>query len=114
VVALGGVGAHVGERGQRRRVLDALGDDADAERASQLDGRADDREVDVVRRELRDERAVDLELVDGQPLEVGQRRVARPVVVDRDLDPRRGELGEDERGLVGRRSRRRADWTPRR
>ena len=40
-----------------------------------------------LRGQVADERPVDLELVDGKPLEVGERRVARSEVVEREVHP---------------------------
>src|SRR3954452_22589369 len=68
------------ERGAR---LDALGSDTQAERARQLDGGAHDRVVGGVAVHHRDERAVDLDLVDWQALKLRERGVAGAEVVDR-------------------------------
>jgi hypothetical protein len=81
--------------------LDALGDGGEPELVRQLDGGADDGAVDLVRLEVRDERPVDLELGDGQSLEVREGRVAGAEVVHRDVTPHAPELAEDALGPCG-------------
>src|SRR5207302_7626408 len=71
-----------GEPFERGAVLDAFGDDADAEAVGQLDDRTDDRRVVLVVEHVDDERLVDLDLVHGEALEVPERRVAGAEVVD--------------------------------
>src|SRR3954447_4406026 len=73
VVALYDVGTHHREHLPGHGVLDAFGGDGQAELMGQVDRGSDDDLVLRVLAEHRDERAVDLELVDGQPLEIGQR-----------------------------------------
>ena len=62
--------------------LDALGEGLDRERLAQLHERTDQRFTLVVLAQAGDERAVDLERVDGKALQV-ERGVARAEVVDR-------------------------------
>src|SRR3954454_23958699 len=94
-ISLGDVAAQGRQLSDVLRVLDPLRDDLQPERVRQADQRRDDARVARLV-ERGDERAVDLELVDGEPAEVAQRRVARAEVVDADLDAEALEL--DERG----------------
>ena len=64
------------------------------ERLAQLHHHPDERVLLAGGIERRDERAVDLELVDRQPVEVGQRAVAGAEVVDRDPHAQGAELVE--------------------
>src|SRR5919108_334184 len=64
--------------------LDAFGHDREPEVAAEVDRRADDRRVARVVAHVHDERAVDLDRLHGQPLQVGERRVAGAEVVDRE------------------------------
>src|SRR3954468_7625127 len=68
-------------------LLDALRDDAEAQRVGDVNDGTYDGSVGRAPRDAGDERLVDLDLVDRQALEVGQRGVAGPEVVDGDLDP---------------------------
>ena len=77
--------------------LDALGDDLEAEVVAERDDRAHDRGVVGVAVHVEHERAVDLELRDREPGEVGERRVAGAEVVDRDADAERLEPADDVR-----------------
>src|SRR5439155_22528880 len=63
--------------------LDALGDDLEAQRARHAQHGTDDRGVPVVAAEPADERAVDLDDVEREALEVSERGVAGPEVVER-------------------------------
>ena len=65
--------------------LDALGDDADAQAVGQRDHGLDDRPVRLAV-EPGHERPVDLDRVEGQVLQVGQRRVAGAEVVEDEPD----------------------------
>jgi hypothetical protein len=67
--------------------LDALGHHAQVEVVRELDRRAHDRGVGGVDGHLDHERLVDLDRVDRQALEVGERRVARAEVVDAERQP---------------------------
>ena len=62
--------------------LDTFGDDGEVQRLGEADDRAHDRLALGVPAETVDERAVDLQRVDREPLEVGERRVAGAEVVD--------------------------------
>ncbi len=67
-----------------RARLDSLGDDERIERVGEVDGSADDGIAARVVREVRDEAPVELDLLERQPVEVRERRVARAEVVDRE------------------------------
>ena len=78
-------------------LLDALGNDLEPERPPEIDDRPGDRGPLAGRRDAGDERAVDLQDVDREALEVAQRRVAGPEVVDREMDAERAQLGRAAR-----------------
>ena len=72
VVALGDVTTDVAQPVQRLGILDTLGDDAQSKVVAQLDRGANDDRVVALGRHVHDERLVDLELVDLEPLQVRQ------------------------------------------
>src|SRR5690606_25122303 len=63
--------------------LDSLRDRLQLQRAAERDDRAHQRWLDALVSHVVDERLVDLEDVDREALQVAERRVARPEVVDR-------------------------------
>src|SRR5205814_8111561 len=69
--------------------LDPFGGDAEAERRREGKGRLDDRGIGPRLAELGHERAVDLELLDREALEVLERREAGPKVIDSQSDTQR-------------------------
>ena len=77
---------------------DALGDQSQAERVGEQDRRADDSRGPRVLGHARDEGLVELELVDRQLAQVGQRRVARTEVVDDHADAVGAQLDQDLAG----------------
>ena len=82
-------------------VLDAFGDDAQAQRMRELDDRIDDRtRIDAVL-DVHHEAAIDLQLLGGQLAQVAQARVAGAEVVDRQVDARRAEAAEGRLGGLG-------------
>ncbi|ESU47394.1 hypothetical protein P376_4633 [Streptomyces sp. HCCB10043] len=83
-----------------RVVLDALGDDDQAERVGQVDGAADDLRVLVVDGQPGHEGAVDLQLADREPAQMDQRRVAGAEVVQRHLHAVCGEPGQGVGGAL--------------
>ena len=108
--ALALVTAEVDETVELALVLDALGDDLQPEAPGQADDGGDQRRAARVRVDQRiDERLVDLEHVDGEALQMAERGVAGPEVVDGDPDAQLPELGEGlatpVRGLPSARSR---------
>ncbi len=86
---------------ERRPVLHALGDDLEAEVVAEVDRRADDDQVTLVAQHRRDERAVDLQLVDRHLAQVGERRVAGAEVVDRQVHPELAEAADGRQRAVG-------------
>jgi hypothetical protein len=101
VIALRVIASGAREGVERLLVLHAFGDDLEAEGMRELDGRADDRGAAGIGRDVRDEGAVDLELVDREVAEVGEGAVAGAVVVDRDAQPEHVERLEDLAGALG-------------
>src|SRR5207245_3136150 len=81
-ISLGGEAPHLAQQVPGRFVLDALGDEIQPEATRELDRRPDNGGTTGIRREPADERAVDLDLLDGEPLEIGEGGVAGPEVVD--------------------------------
>ena len=80
--------------------LDALGDHAHPEPAAEVDGGVHDRGVARVVGEPHHERAVDLDLVEVELLEMAERDVAGAEVVERGGDADRAQPGEHlERAL---------------
>jgi hypothetical protein len=80
--------------------LDAFGDDGAAEGLRQADDPFDDRHVLLVVEHVVHERAVDLEQVQRQALQVGEGRVAGAEVVERELDAERAALLHQLAGVV--------------
>ena len=78
--------------------LDALGHHLEVEVVPEVDRRLHDRRVARVLRHVHDERLVDLDGVDRQLLEVGERRVAGPEVVDREADAHLRQAVQDRGG----------------
>src|SRR5450631_377124 len=87
VVALDLVALVAPEERQLGGRLDAFGDDLQVEAVAHLDDCQSDGGVVGVVGDLADEAEVDLELVDGEPAQVGQAGVPGPEVVDGDLHP---------------------------
>lgn len=83
--ALHEVDAHLRRGFERARVFHLLGDHLEVERARELDHRRHHRLVDRVDAEIADERAVDLQIVERQVLQVAERGQAAPEIVEREL-----------------------------
>src|ERR1700733_2445846 len=81
--------------------LDPLRDHAQLEALRHADHGGDDAGILARRRDLGDERLIDLERVDRKFLEIAQARIARAEVVDRDLDADVSDGVEDRRDGVG-------------
>ena len=96
-VALTPVAAQLTQPRQLERRLQAFGDHGDAERVAEVDDRLDDRRVLAVEPEPGDEAAVDLDRLDGEPLEVRQRRVPGPEVVDGEVEPEAAQVAQRDR-----------------
>ena len=82
-------------------ILDAFGHDGQAEGMRQADRGAHNGRVVVVAGDMRDKGLVDLQLVDRQTLEVGQRRIAGAEVVDRHADAHRTQAPQHVHGARG-------------
>ena len=61
---------------------------------TQVDRRADDDQVALVAQHRRHERAVDLQLIDRHPAQIGQRRVSRAEIIDRQPHAESAELAD--------------------
>jgi hypothetical protein len=86
VVPLHGDGPELLQPAPRGQILDAFGDDVEVQAAAEVgDGTHDHLVVRVVH-EVPHEAAVDLDLLHGHALEVGQRRVSGAEVADRQPD----------------------------
>src|SRR5262245_13235553 len=81
--------------------LDALGHDLELEAVGEADDRERDHRVLRVGGDVAHERVVDLERVDREALEVGEARVPRAEVVDRDLHARVLEPAQRARRALG-------------
>ena len=80
--------------------LDSFGDHAGVERSGQRQDALDDGRT-VGEQQALHERAVDLERVDRKLVQVAQRRIAGPEVVEIDFHAEVAQLAEQLRGLVG-------------
>src|SRR6185312_13208063 len=99
--ALAAVAVLLPDQRELLRALDALGQGLDRERLAELNEASQEDLTLVPVADLRDERAVDLERVDWELLEVGERRVAGAEVVDRDPHAEPLDLQEPACGLLG-------------
>ena len=81
-------------------VLDALGDGFEPERLAQLDHGVDERHRLGSVGDPRHEGSVDLQHVDGELSQVGQRRVAGAEVVDGHAHPERLQQGQSADGVL--------------
>ena len=109
VEALADVASGLAQMLQLRGGFDALADNFQAERAAERDDRFRDRATAAAAAKTRNEASIDLENVDGEPLEAAQRRVAGTEVIDRQKVPalaeglQRGQrcVGSMHRGTLG-------------
>ncbi len=88
--------AHIGEHGQLLGLLDALGHRVEAEGPCQIDHRRRERHRTVAPSQGGDEGPIDLDDVNGEAMQVAERRVAGSEVVNRDLDAKALQLLEHE------------------
>ena len=72
------------EECELRRILDAFRDHAEPEDPRHRDDGFDDRRRSVIGEHLGDERAVDLDRIDREALQIAQRRVTRAEIVERE------------------------------
>jgi len=84
VVSLRQVAAERPQTVQLLLGLDPLGHDLEPQAVGQRDGAGDDRRVAVVVSEAGDERAVDLEHVQGKIVQIAERRITGAEIVNRD------------------------------
>ena len=77
--------------------LHALGDRHQIELIRQVDDGVDNRVVEGIRSQPGDEDLIDLDRIDGELLEMDQRRVPGPEVVEGQLDPELVQLVEQPR-----------------
>ncbi len=84
--ALRTVAAEVLHDALLRNALDSFGYELKSERLPQADDSLEQREICCTGVDLGGEAAVDLHDVDRKSLEIGERRVARSEVVERELD----------------------------
>jgi hypothetical protein len=80
--------------------FDAFGNDLQAQRVSQGDGAEGDGTVVEVGFDVGDEGAVDLQVVDREQLEVGERGVAGAEVVDGQRDAHAAQAFENDDGFL--------------
>jgi hypothetical protein len=92
VVTLGDVAPEAGEGGQALSCPDPLGHQGQAAVVAQGDDALHDQGVVAVLRHCFDERAVDLDLADGQSLELAQTGRIRREVIQKDPGLKGGEL----------------------
>src|SRR6185369_4800410 len=93
-VALAELAAKRAQRSQLVDSLDPFRDDLQSECLGELDDRPDEHRAFAVCPEAVDERSIDLEDVDGEAIEIAQRRVASAEVVDGEPDAVRSQLAE--------------------
>src|SRR6476659_1218486 len=73
------------------RLFDSFGGSLDTERIRKLGNRMDDRGRTVAGQQVLDEAAVDLQLVERETLQITERGIARPEIVERNADAERAE-----------------------
>ena len=117
-IALRHVAAHFRKQAQGRLVFHTFGNRLETEVVREVDGRARDRTGARVGQHPAHERLIHLDRIDGQLLQIGQRRLSRAEVVDVQRESKivksdqhrarvfrifhQGALGEFERHLRGR------------
>src|SRR5207244_10754455 len=98
--ALAELAAELLEERQLRAGLDALGEHLLVERLAELEDGAHDLAAVALARHAVDERAVDLERIDGQRRQVAQRRIAGAEVVDGKRDAHVMQRREGRDGVL--------------
>ena len=101
VVSLPVTAPQPAQQGGLLRVLDPLGDDAQAERRREAEDRPHDAQVATLGLKTGHEAAVDLEAVDGERLEMAERGVAGAEIVEADAKSQRGEATQHRRDVLG-------------
>ena len=93
-VALGDVAPVAAQGLQRRQILNALGDEVGAKAVRKCHGGAHDGDGPRIAGQTCDKDLVELEFIDGEILQAGQRGPAGAVIVEREADsesPQRGD-----------------------
>jgi hypothetical protein len=88
--------------------LDAFGDDLQAEAEAHRDHRVDDRRRLGLRHDGANEREIDLERVDGEPLQTAEHRVPRAEVIDCDAHSKVADVLQQAERLAMLAERRRS------
>src|SRR5690606_7358785 len=99
-VALDEIDAERASRLERRAILDLLGDDTEIERARQLDHRADHLAVHAVLGKIARVDAVDLQVVEGQILQVRERADAAAEVFERETTADAVQHGDESPSMI--------------
>ena len=94
------VAAQVAQASGLTMCLHPLGRDLELQALSQADNRRDDGFIIGVLLQIPHEASVDLDMIDRKLLEMGQRCISGPEVIQRDLDSMMPELGECRRHIV--------------
>src|SRR5437588_7965099 len=84
MIALGIVTTHAREEVERAVILHTFRHDFQSKAVPQICDRADDEDVALIHVHVLHKRPIDLDLIDREPLEMGERGVAGAEVVDRD------------------------------
>src|SRR6185437_10032392 len=87
-ITLREVAAELPQQAPGLGLLDSLGDDAQAHAVPQADGRSDDGRLIAAEARMRDERAIDLQLIDRQTAQLRERRMPGTEIVDRETHAR--------------------------
>ncbi len=83
------------------RGLDPLGHHRKAQGVTELDHGLDDRRILGVEAEAADEGPVDLDLLDGEPLQICERGVPSAEVVDGQVEAEVAQTAQGHRGQLG-------------
>src|SRR5262245_45614349 len=75
--------------------LDTLGKDGDVQAVAECDNRANDGHGMVIVFAVADKHAVDLDFFEWKSVQVGQRRISRSEIIQRDVNAKRLEFAED-------------------
>ena len=99
-IALYAVAASIGEERQLLMCFDAFGDDRDVEAVAEADHGLDDGGRLRIARQMHHESTVDLDLVEGKSLQIGQRRIARAEIVHRDAHAERFQPPQQRQAAI--------------
>gem|GEM_PF-4117438 len=101
MIALGQVAVPLRESVLDAGVFHTFGEHDHPESVSELDRALHDGSGTRVGDQMGDKRAVELELVHGQLMQIGKRAVSGAVVVDRDAHPQGAQAGQYVLGMFG-------------